>query len=272
MAVTHPSIDTFDYSQGDELVAFAKAHGMQVQGANLLWTSEVPAWITQGGYTRNELLGILKDYITNVVGHYKGQVQSWEVVNEPLDTNEYNQPSVWDQVIGPDYIDYAFRWAHEADPQAKLYINEFGVETSNDKANQYYSLVQSLVKQGTPISGVGFEDHLDVAQQYPTAQMIANMQRFAKLGMQVEITEADVMLQNSTAPMTQKLNQQAQLYANLVHDCQAVQACNAVTIWGFTDRYTWIPGYTHHPDQPLLFDTQYRKKPAYYAVKNALLK
>lgn len=271
MYVTHPNIDTFDYSQGDQLVAFAKAHNMQVGGGALLWTSEVPTWIIQGGYTKSELLGILRDYITNVVGHYKGQVQSWEVVNEPLDTNEHNQPSIWDQVIGPEYIDDAFRWAHKADPQAKLYINDFGVEGSDTKAEQYYDLVQGLVTRGVPIDGVGFEEHLDIALPYSQNQATADMERLAQLGLQVQTTEVDIKIQNSTASLQDNLNQQAQLYASVVHACQAVTACNAVVIWGFTDRYSWIPAFTGHPDQPLIYDDEYRPKPAYNAVKNALL-
>jgi Beta-1,4-xylanase len=270
MYVTHPSIDVFDFSQADELLSFAQQHNMQVEGANLIWSNQVPAWIMQGNYDREELLGIMKDYIMNVVGHYKGKIPAWTVVNEPLDTDESNQTSIWERVIGPDYMDYAFRWAHEADPQAKLYLNEFGVETQSEKTDRYYNLVEGLVKRGVPISGVGFEDHLDITQSYPLPQMVATMQRFAKLGLQVQITEADVMLQNSTAAITKKFQQQAQAYANLIYACQTVKQCNAVIIWGITDRYTWIATLTHHPDQPLLYDDQYRPKPAYNAVKAAL--
>lgn len=270
MDVTHPNIDTFDFSQSDELVSFAKQHAMQIEGANLIWSNQVPAWITSGGYNRAELLGIMKDYIMNVVGHYKGQIQSWVVVNEPLDTDELNRESVWERVIGPQYIDYAFRWAHEADPQAKLYINEFDTELTNEKSNSYYTLVQSLLKRKVPINGVGFEGHLDVAIQYPYAQLVGNMKRFANLGLQIQITEADIKLQNSPDPLPEKLKQQAKLYVDIIHACQDIKQCSGVTIWGFTDRYSWIPNFTHHPDQPLIFDAQYQPKPAYNAIKEAL--
>ncbi|GCE06087.1 endo-1,4-beta-xylanase [Dictyobacter aurantiacus] len=270
MYVTHPDIDTFNFIQSDELVNFARQHGMQIEGANLIWSNQVPAWITNGGYTRDELLGIMKDYITNVVGHYKGQIQSWIVVNEPLDTDELNQQSIWERIIGPQYIDYAFRWAHEADPQARLYINEFNTELVNEKSNRYYALTQSLVQRKVPINGIGFEGHLDITLQYPYAQLVANMKRFANLGLQVQITEADIKLQNSPHTLPEKFTQQATLYAELIHACQDIKQCTGVILWGFTDRYTWIPNFTHHPDQPLIFDNQYQPKPAYTAIKKAL--
>ncbi|GCE30056.1 beta-xylanase [Dictyobacter alpinus] len=270
MDVMHTNIDTFDFSQSDELVSFAKQHSMQIEGANLIWSNQVPAWITNGGYNRDELLGIMKDYILNVVGHYKGQVKSWVVVNEPLDTNEANQKSIWESVIGPQYIDYAFRWAHEADPQAKLYINEFDTELINEKSNSYYALIQGLLQRKVPINGVGFEGHLDVAIQYPYDQLVSNLNRFADLDLQVQITEADIKLQNSPDPLPEKFKQQASLYADIIHACQEVKQCSGVVLWGFTDRYTWIPNFTHHPDQPLIFNAQYQPKPAYNAIKEAL--
>lgn len=265
MDAIHPDIDTFDFSKSDELVAFAETHHMQVEGSSIVWRNQIPYWITHGGYTRPELLGILKDYIYTVIGHYKGKIKSWFVVNEPL------EPSFWEQALGPDYITDAFRWAHEADPQAKLYINEYAIEMPSAQSDRYYHLVQGLVQQGIPVSGVGFQDHLDLAQKYDLSQMTSNLQRFADLGVQVEITEVDIKTQYLHVPTSQRLQQQARLYGEIVSTCQAVKACDGIVIWGITDRYTWVTEETHHPDAPLLFDDQYRPKAAYYAVQNTLL-
>ncbi|EFH87999.1 endo-1,4-beta-xylanase [Ktedonobacter racemifer] len=265
MDTIHPDIDTFDFSKSDQLVAFAEAHHMQIEGSSIIWHDQIPDWITHGGYTRQELLGILKDYIQTVVGHYKGKIKSWFVVNEPLET------SFWEQMLGPDYITNAFRWTHEADPQAKLYVNEYGIEMPGTKTNRYYHLVQELISQGVPVSGVGSQSHLNLTRAYNLSQMIANLQRFADLGVQVEITEVDVRTQNLTASMAEKLKQEARLYAMMISTCQAVKACDGIVIWGITDRYTWINSGTHGTDVPLIFDDQYRPKAAYYAVQNALL-
>ncbi len=272
MTTTHPSIDTYDYRQADELISYAKQQRMQIRGAHLLWSNQVPSWIYQGNYSRDQLLKVMKDYITTVVSHYKGQIQDWDVVNEPFDLSTTQENSIWEKVIGPDYMDFAFQYAHEADPQAHLYLNEYSVEMPGEKSDRYYNLAQSLLNRGVPLSGVGIESHMDLATHYNQDQMVANIQRFASLGLQIQLTEADVMLQNSQAAQPERLKKQASIYTELVDTCLMVDTCNAIVFWGFTDRYTWIPAFTRKPDQPLLYDEHYHPKLAYYAVRDALYK
>ena len=266
----HPEKNTYTFAQADALVAFAHTHNMQVRGHNLVWYRALPAWITKGSFTRNQLLAILKDHIFTVVGHYRGQVNMWDVVNEAVGDDATMRESLWYRDIGPDYLDWAFRWAHEANPQAHLFYNDYGAEGLNPKSDAIYALVKGMLQRGIPIYGVGLQTHTSILNAPVEQDVIANMQRLAALGLKVQITEMDVQIQGDTRPMTQRLTIQAQIYYNMLHVCLVVKTCEAFVMWGFTDRYTWIPSATRHPDAPLIFDTSYHPKPAYTALSREL--
>ena len=266
----HPEQNTYTFAQADALVAFAKAHGMQIRGHNLVWYNALPKWITTGTFTHDQLLSILKDHIFTVVSHYRGQVNMWDVVNEAINTNGSMRDSLWYRVIGPDYLDLAFRWAHEANPQAHLFYNDYGAEGLNPKSDAIYTLVKGMLQRGVPIYGVGLQMHTSIVNAPVEQDVITNMQRLAALGLKVQITEMDVQIQGDTRPMAQRLTAQAQVYHDMLHTCLVVQSCEAFVMWGFTDRYTWITFATKHVDAPLIFDTNYRPKPAYTAILQEL--
>lgn len=266
----HPQPNVYTFQQADELVHFAQAHGMTVRGHNLVWYRALPTWIQNGTFTRDQLLAILKDHIFTVVSHFRGSVNIWDVVNEAIADDGTLRKTLWSQTIGPDYLDLAFQWAHEANPQAHLFYNDYADEGLGVKSNAIYNLLKGMRQRGIPVYGVGLQMHVSL-KDYPSPRdVLANMQRLAALGLKVQITEMDVEVQGDTRSMAQRLAAQATIYSDMLHDCLSVRACEAFVMWGFTDRYSWIPQATGHADAPLIFDTSYRSKPAYNALKQAL--
>src|SRR5712691_9004666 len=267
---TEPQRDVYTFAKADYIVAFAQAHQMQVRGHNLAWYNDLPAWLTSGNFTRDDLIAILRDHIMTEVTRYRGQVNIWDVVNEAVGDDGNLRASIWLRGIGPGYIDMAFQWAHEANPQARLFYNDYGGEGLGRKSDAIYTLVKGLLQRGVPFDGVGLQMHISL-DRYPNAQdVLANMQRLAALGLEVQITEMDVKTQDDARPMQAKLAAEAQLYGEMLHTCLSVAGCTAFVMWGFTDAHSWIPAYTGHPDYPLIFDGKYRPKPAYYALANVL--
>ena len=267
---TEPERGHYNFTEGDTLVAFAQAHNMQVRGHNLVWYMALPSWLTTGHFTRDELMSILHTHILAEVSHYRGVVNIWDVVNEAINNDGSFRDSIWSRGIGPDYLDLAFRWAHEANPQARLFYNDYGGEGLGQKSNAIYDLVAGMIKRGVPINGVGLQMHVSVDRYPPPQDVLANMRRLAALGLEVQITEMDVKIQDDPRPMQVRLAAEAQIYRDLLSTCLAVEQCTAFVMWGFTDRHSWIPAATGHPDAPLIFDASYRPKPAFFALLNVL--
>ncbi len=268
---TQPERDLYDFSQGDQLVAFARKHNMAVRGHVLVWDHQLPDWLVQGEFTHTEWLQLLKDHIQTKVSHYRGQIVAWDVVNEAIDDDGLLRDTIWMQHIGPEYIALAFRWAREADPEVLLFYNDHLGEGLNRKSQAIYALVSGLLQAGVPINGVGMQMHTWLEGPPEPADLAANMQRLADLGLLVQITEMDVRTQYHSISDEEKLLLQAEMYRRVIETCLAAGNCNAFITWGVSDRYSWIPGYTGSPDMPLLFDLEGRPKPAYEAVRQVLL-
>ncbi len=267
---TEPQPGVFTFTDGDAIVNFARAHHMQVRGHTLVWYRALPEWLTNGTFTRDQLMAILHDHITREVSHYRGEVNIWDVVNEAIDDQGNMRDNLWLRVIGPDYLDLAFRWAHEANPQALLFYNDYGGEGSGRKSDAIYALLKGMIARGVPVNGVGLQMHVAL-NRYPSAQdLLANMKRLAALGLQVQITEMDVEIQGDPRPMQARLQAEASIYQEALSTCLSFKPCTAFIMWGFTDAHSWIPGATGHPDAPLIFDANYRPKPAYYALMSVL--
>ncbi|MFC5824504.1 endo-1,4-beta-xylanase [Nonomuraea insulae] len=208
-------------------------------------------------------------HISQVVGRYAGNatVVSWDVVNEVFDDNGGMRTSFWYNTLGQSFIADAFRAARAADSDARLCINDYNVEGVNAKSTAMYNLVSSLRQQGVPVDCVGFQGHLAIQYGFPN-DIQQNMQRFADLGVQVRVTELDVRMQmprDSSKDATQ-----ATYYRNVVNACNAVAACAGVTIWGFTDKYSWVPDTFAGQGAALIYDESYQRKPSYTAVHDAL--
>lgn len=268
----HPERDLFDFTDADDLVAFAKANKMQVRGHTLVWFKSLPKWLTKGKFSREQLQEILREHIQTVVGRYRGQLAVWDVVNEAVEKDGSLRKTIWLKKIGSEHIEMAFRWAHEADPQALLFYNDFSGEGLGKKSDAIYTLVRDLQKRGVPIHGVGLQMHIGIKSSLKPQDVAANIKRLAALGLEVHITEMDVKIQDGTGTKPERFAAQARVYRDMLGVCLSVPKCKAFVMWGFTDRHTWIPGFTGKPDEPLIFDKSYRPKPAYYALTSELKK
>jgi endo-1,4-beta-xylanase len=305
--VVHPQRNEFDFSQADQILEFAVLHGMKLRGHTLVWHRQNPQWLTEGHYTSTELASILEEHIKTVVGHYRGKIFAWDVVNEAFDelrpgvlrsTIWRDQPGIAlgrngsassvaprasSNRVGAEletrsskqpysYIEQCFRWAHEADPQAQLFYNEAEAETINAKSDAVFSMVRDFRRRGVSIDGVGLQMHIPNLYA-DVASISANIKRLTGLGVQVHITEMDVALpldSNGNA-RAQDLVRQADIYRDVALACLSHPGCTAIQTWGFTDKYSWIGSHTkHRQGAALLFDQNYRAKPAYKALRNAL--
>jgi endo-1,4-beta-xylanase len=264
---TEPSNGTFNFGPGDQIVAFAKSHGDRVRGHNLVWHSQLPSWVSSLPLT--QVQAAMETHITTEVTHYKGQVYSWDVVNEPFndDSTATLRSDVFEQAFGGSgYIADALKTAHAADPNAKLYINDYNIEGMGAKSNAMFALAQSLLAQGVPLNGIGFESHFILGQVPSTMQ--ANMQRFANLGLDVAVTELDDRIQLPAS--TANLQQQATDFSTVVNDCLAVSRCVGVTQWGVGDADSWIPGTFSGFGAATMFDNNYQPKASFNSTLAAL--
>jgi endo-1,4-beta-xylanase len=219
-------------------------------------------------WTRAELLPVLRDYIHTVVGHFRGRVAQWDVVNEAIDpgTNLRRQ-SLFQRVIGPDYVALAFRWAHEADPKAQLFYNDYGAATPGPHYQAVLRMVHNLRAQGVPIHGVGLQMHLD--SDRPTYRnLVTTLHGYAGLGLKVELTEMDMQLPLPISATA--LTQQGQAFARMTAGCLAVSACTGVTFWGVDDGDVAPAAAQVGRGDGTLFDPADRPKPGYRAVALAL--
>jgi endo-1,4-beta-xylanase len=267
-APLRPSRDGYDFDKADAIVDFAETHAMQVRGHVLVWHQQLPSWLTEGNWTRDELIEILHEHIATVVGRYRGRILAWDVVNEAVTDDGSLVDTIWLRGIGPDYIDMAFRWAHEADPDALLFYNDYGGEGLGDKSEAIYALAGDLLQRGAPMHGIGLQMHVSVDRHPEPQDVAANISRLSTLGLEVHITEMDVRIKD---PATQEeLAEQARVYRDVLEVCLSAQNCKAFVLWGFTDCHSWIPYFLEGWDAALIFDESYRPKPAYSALMDGL--
>jgi endo-1,4-beta-xylanase len=262
---TEPNRGQFNFTRADQIVALAQENDQSVRGHTLVWHSQTPSWVQNLNAT--EMRAAMQNHITTVVDRYEGDLYAWDVVNEPLNEDGTLRNSFWLQRLGESYIADAFRMARAADPNVKLYINDYNTDGLGAKSDGMYRLVQSLLAQGVPIDGVGFQAHLAIQYGFPN-QMQQNLQRFADLGLDVAITELDVRMQLPSD--STKLATQATYFRNVINACLGVARCVGVTLWGYTDKYSWIPSTFPGEGAAHLADANFQHKPAYTAVHDAL--
>ena len=261
---TEPSNGSYNFGPGDQIVSWAQSHNARVRGHNLVWHSQLPGWVSS--LPSNQVQGAMEAHITTEATHYKGKVYSWDVVNEPFNEDGTLRQDVFYNAMGTGYIADAIRTAHAADPNAKLYLNDYNIEGENAKSDGMYNLAKSLLAQGVPLNGIGLESHFIVGQV--PSSMPANMQRFAALGLDVAVTELDDRIQLPTSSAT--LQQQASDYSTVVKDCLAVSRCVGVSQWGVDDGHSWIPGTFPGYGAATMYDSNYQPKPAYNSTVTAL--
>ncbi|BET45685.1 endo-1,4-beta-xylanase [Kitasatospora aureofaciens] len=252
---TEPSRGTFSFGSADRIVDHAQSQGMDVRGHTLVWHSQLPSWV--GSLGASDLRTAMNDHINGLMGHYKGEIHSWDVVNEAFQDggSGARRSSPFQDKLGNGFIEEAFRTARAADPAAKLCYNDYNTDGVNAKSNAVYDMVKDFKSRGVPIDCVGFQSHFNSNSPVPSDYR-QNLQRFADLGVDVQITELDIEGSGSA---------QAADYTKVVEACLAVSRCTGMTVWGVTDKYSWRSSGT-----PLLFDGNYSEKPAYDAVLSAL--
>lgn len=264
----------------EKIVRFATSKKMVMRGHCLVWNQQSPTWISSDGgktndknWTREEALAIMKNHITNVMQHYKGKVREWDVVNECLDDNqssvrtnpegyEIKKNCVWQQAIGDDYVDSAFVYAHQADPDAELYLNDYGVEFQGKaKSAAFYNLAVRMKKAGIPIDGVGLQCHFSIGD-VDSLRLDQTIGRFEEAGLKCIITELDMGIPDTS---DKNLEEQARSYRVITDIMLNHDNCTSMVIWGLKDNNSW-----RESSNPLLFTAQLDKKPAYFAVRSAM--
>ncbi|HXS15741.1 MAG TPA: endo-1,4-beta-xylanase [Polyangiaceae bacterium] len=265
-----PQDDTYDFSDADSIVAAALDHDQSLKGHVFTWHQQLPSWV-ESISDPDELRLALREHMETTMARYRGQIKVWDVVNEAVDDNApagYRE-NIFYELLGPDYIEEAFLMAHEADPDALLYYNDYAIERMGHKADFTYQMLRDLVARDIPIHGIGMQSHLSV-HRYPAADDLRdNIRRFADLGLRVEISELDGRTSGLTGTLDQQYEAQRIAFQETVASCVLEPGCARVTLWGFLDEYSWLDdeGTEEHG---LLFDDNYEKKPSYWGVMDGL--
>lgn len=270
----------------DEIASYAINNNLSLRGGHLLWHGTIPSWLEEGGYNNSEIETLVKEYIQTVMIHFRtkfpGLVQVWNIVNEGVVHeglgNDSLRNTFFKEKLGEDYIEKAFLWAHEADPNTKLFINEYGIlgnpREYKIKADKLYALIKSLVEKEIPIGGVGFQGHISINTEHNMTYYKEQFDRFSNLGIECQITELDILINDDLEGKTDlKLEQQAQLYADIYEVCYSHPNCTGIILWGLSDKYTYVKDawwLEQDIDWPLLFDEYFNPKPAFFAVLEVL--
>ncbi len=276
-SVTEPSKGEFRLSEEDAILADAKANGLSAHCNHLIGpNSYLPTWLVNGNFTADQLTQIMTTHIQTVVGHFKGQCGSWDVVNEALNadgTLDTSSDNIWANTIGPSYIDLAYQLTRQADPSAKLYYNDNYIEDMTQRTAGVYNLIAGMQQSGTPIDGVGLQCHWAIGTSDPNQLpnhdlMVTNMANLAKMGLTVRLSEIDarILLPASDA----QLADQANIFATTVQACLDSPNCVSMVVFGADDATSWIPGYYPGYGAATLFDAYFKPKPAYTSVVNTL--
>lgn len=274
----HPAPGTWNFGPADQIAERAVNQAMGLRGHTLIWGGTRSPDYVEEASDREVLLEYMEDHITTLVQRYAGAVDQWDVVNEVLPsvidppTADGLDDNIFRRVVGADYVAQAFQFAHAADPQAKLYLNENGVLLPGARQDRLIAFVEELLDAGVPLHGIGIQGHLGLTPPaaYPNRQQIADaIQRFTDLGLELEITELDVVTlffgafdEPGEPPI-----KQAALYGWVLRACLENPGCHGVTTWGLGDHLSWVRTFFGFADDPLPFDENWQRKPAYFAIR-----
>jgi endo-1,4-beta-xylanase len=270
-----PSATEFNFRDVDQVVDFAQQNNMAIQMHHYIWGEEkwLPDWLKNGNYSKEELMGLIKNHIQVVGSRYSGKAQEWTVVNEAFSRgqNIYGLRDWWaDNTGGKKYIDDSFVWARQADPNSKLILNDFHNEAINDISNEMYSYIKDAKSRGIPIDGLGMQMHIDGTHPPTKDEVVSNMKRFGEIGLDVYVTEFDVNMNDVHVDPDAKNQIQAKIYNEMMSACIESKVCRSFAILGITDKETWYNYLSLKDARPLPFDKEYRPKPAYFALRDAL--
>ncbi|WP_324023657.1 endo-1,4-beta-xylanase [Maribacter sp. BPC-D8] len=279
-----PFENEFNWKKADTLLYYANKHNQRLFGHNLIWHSSTPKWVEEKGANDSLWLGeFMKDYIHKYVGRYKGKVAGWDVVNEAFESKggAYRK-TFWYNNLGKEYIANAFRYAHEADPEAVLFYNDFNIERDTSKLDAVLKMVEKFKKEGVPIHGIGFQMH--IRMDTPNEVIAYSLEKAAETGLQIHLSEVDIIfnshnderlggIENYSSITNEMKLAQAEKYKNLVLMYRSIvpkEQQFGITFWDFTDRDSWIKGFFNMKDWPTIYDDDLKPKPAYYGFLEGL--
>ena len=272
-----PTEGNFDFTDADKIVGFAQTNGMKVRGHTLCWHNQVPEWIFKNGEetaSKEQVLNRLRTHITTVMTHFKGKVYAWDVVNEVIDDgSSIYRSSQWYNICGEDYIFEAFRAARAADPDAKLFYNDY---TAIDpaKRDKIYDLLVKL-KAEDLVDGMGLQGHWNI-EYPPTSLIIQAFDKYKSLGLELQITELDVSVYTSNSEPESLYTSDLALKQAVAYERFFIAFRNyknnitGITFWGLADNYSWLDNFpvAGRKNYPFLFDENYKPKKAYFVVIN----
>ncbi|HEX8021305.1 endo-1,4-beta-xylanase [Mucilaginibacter sp.] len=285
MGPIHPEEDRYNWKNADAVVNFAQKNHMRIRGHNLCWHNQAPKWIfydKSGNVVSKEvLLNRLKEHIQHVVGRYKGRIYAWDVVNEAVsdDSTQFLRNSMWYKICGEDFIYKAFQFAHEADPDAQLFYNDYNTERPG-KRERLYKLLKQMIDAKIPINGVGLQAHWSIFEP-SRHELEETIERFASLGLKIQITELDMSVYPWEKNNRKKEPGERELYTKEAAERQSEQyemvfqvfrkyrdVITGVTFWNVSDAKSWLNDFPvrGRKNYPLLFDRELQPKPAFWRV------
>lgn len=263
----HPEENYFDWFEADKLVEFCKINDKRLHGHTLIWHKQLPDWMENYEGSQSDWELMFKKHIQTICSHFKGEVRSWDVVNEAFNENGTLRSTIWKQKIGSSYIEKAFVYAHEADPDALLFYNDYDIALNETKRKAILSLLNNLRQRGVPVHGIGMQMHISIL--HPENKQIASaLKEISDNDFKIHLSEIDV----SVNPLGKDIEPSAKLFERQANKLSAITLMYknipsenqfGMTFWGLSDKNTWIRSYFNREDYPLLFDDNYKPKPAY---------
>ncbi|KAJ6256426.1 Exoglucanase [Drechslerella dactyloides] len=255
-----PSQNSFSYGGADTLVNWAVSNNKIIRGHTFVWHSQLPSWVSNIN-NKATLTTVIQNHINAVAGRYKGKIYAWDVANEVFNDDGTRRSSVFSNVFGDwTFLDVAFRAARAADPAAKLCLNDYNLDYSGAKLTNFVQLVKDLIARGVPIDCVGTQSHLVVGNgAIPSFK--TTLDSLASTGLEVQITELDI--RTNSSPSSAQISQQVRDYTSVVSACMKTAACSGITVWGVSDKDSWVPQTFSGQGYALLWDNNYQKKQAY---------
>ncbi|WP_293783218.1 endo-1,4-beta-xylanase [uncultured Pedobacter sp.] len=284
MGPIHPTENTYNWKMADSIASFARVNGLKLRGHCLVWHNQTPRWLFKNedgsSVSKETLLKRIQTHINTVVSRYKKDIYAWDVVNEVIaDDSAYFRKSPLYQIAGEDFVEMAFRYAHQADPDAQLFYNDYNTEQPL-KREKIYKMLKGLLAKGVPIHGVGLQGHWSVNNP-SRSELEKSIALFSSLGLKIQITELDVsvysghqggrLIQGNTSSSTEQFTtemeeKQLQQYKMIFEVLRKYKAnITGVTFWNLSDQYSWLDN-RGRKNYPLLFDQELKPKKAYFEV------
>lgn len=269
-ANVRPNKTFWNWSDIDAIIKFAEENGMKVKWHTLFWHNQNSNFVSSS-WTREQALEMMDEHIEKIMTRYKGKITEYDVVNEMFEEDGSYRQSIWYKTIGPDYIEHALRKAHEVDPDAKLYLNEYNnEEKGHPKADAMYKMVKDFKERGVPVDGVGLQLHLDATLNYSEEAIRQNIRRYNDIGVDISFSELDVRIPTKNPESYEKL--QEDVYLMLYRLAKEEPNVKSVITWGFTDAHSWVPSTFPGTGNALMYDRDLKAKPVYKAVLKELQK